>query len=569
MLEVQDIGGKMVNLDMTAQEILKEAKKHKELWYFRNLKFADWYRLLILDNSDLYQEDMEIVISNDPKTFYKKAVRLLSSSVSTSIPTDVLVRPEQIDVQPVVKFLESEWRLKDTLYRRRGRQPWMTEFVSFLLATGWFDVLVYANQSDGLVAEARNPAEGYPMYADDGLRSYCHIYTVPYYEANEKCDRNNWRLDRRFQSGNVIITDYWVRDSGLVYNAIVMNTQLVKPVTVMPGMSEMPVLVGPVGGMPDRGSLLPNVYDKDLSWQGKIGESIVADNEEVYRNYNKNLSYTQQIIRDVSQSRWYEKSESDTAILNPDTIYKRGAIFRMGINEDIGPLPVPPLPVELSTHARAIEDMIQKGSFPWSMYGGMVGGITSYMMSQISASAQDILAPYVEAGKFVLSEIDNIWLRTMREYQLNIRGWQIPEMFPEVLEVKVDMAVKVPGDLVQRATLSRMISPNFEVSPETSMYLLWPEIKDPKREQGNVNAARALQHPVAVSISLISNFRRMADTLMEVGDVGGAELFEKAANAVESTITALVGGAQPPPQAITPRPEVMPRERTAPEELLT
>ena len=47
----------------------------------------------------------------------------------------------------------------------------------------------------------------------------------------------------------------------------------------------------------------------------------------------------------------------------------------------------------------------------------------------------------------------------------------------------MDVSITVPGDFVQRATLSRMVSPDFKMSKRTVFGLLWKEIKDP--EKGN------------------------------------------------------------------------------------
>lgn len=556
---------------MQANEITKLAAEHKKLWYKRNEKFEDWYRILTLDDSDIYQEDMECVISNDPKTFYKRAVKMLSSGITHGIPTDLIAKPELVDTSTIIKFLEMQWHDKSRAYRRRGRLPWMQEFVSFLLATGWYDVLVYGNQSDGLIAEVRNPANCYPKFGSEGegIVSHFHIYSISAEEATRKCQLHHWPLSREFSKGPVIVYDYWFLDEiGFVNNAIVMRDQVVKDVTKMPFL-HIPILSGFATGMPDRGAIL-----KDQQWQSRLGESIIADNEDVYKNYNKQLSFTQQLIRDVAQAKWFERSESDTQILNPDTMYRRGAIFRLGPGDEVGPIGTPALPVEISLHTRNMEDMIQRGSFPYSMFGGLTQQITSYAMNQIASAAQEILSPYADAIKEVIGDIDNIWLNAMRRNKLTIDGWQLPSMFPEFLKAEVDVAINIPGDFIQRATLSRMISPDFRITQKTAMQMLWNEIKDPDKELAGVQAELALQHPVAQAIRLVVGFRNRAGELYEAGDAAGALLFGKAAVAVEATIQTMVTQlgvptgltSESPP--ITPRPEVIPPERTSERELL-
>ena len=409
---------------MLTQQMFREAiSDHQKDWAARNIKIVDWYRIILLDDSDLRQEDMEVVISNDPKTFFKRAVRLLSSGVTHSIPTDLLTHPEMVEVNPMVKFLEIEWRRLSSRRQRAGRHPWLYEFASFLLATGWYDILTYASQNDGLVADIRNPYECFPKFGMDGLESHIHIYSITTKEANRKCKANGWTLPFQFSLSNRVIPiyDYWYYDNeGYVCNALMMDTEIVKPET-RERFDEIPIQCGPVGGLPDRGSIIPDTTG-DLAWQSHVGESIVADNEGVYINENKMLSFTQQVIRDVAQPKMGEWSNTDTALLNPDTMYKRGAIFRMAPGEDIRPIGTPALPVELSLHAQKLEGMIQRGSFPWSMYGSLTTPLTLTMMNQVTAAAQEILAPFVDTTSEVIANIDNTWISQMKKLRLEVDG---------------------------------------------------------------------------------------------------------------------------------------------------
>ncbi|MCK5643612.1 MAG: hypothetical protein KAJ19_22625, partial [Gammaproteobacteria bacterium] len=179
-------------LPTKAGDVNQAAIQHMGLWHTRNEMFKDWYEYIILDDSELYQEDMETVIASDPKVFYKKARRLLSSGVTHSIPGDLLPQPDLVNLAPIVKFLDLQWAKKDRLWKRRGKIGWTWEEVSLLLATGWYDVLAYASPSDGLVAEIRNPIECFPKYDNEGLYSHFHIYSLPYEEAQRKCESMGW-----------------------------------------------------------------------------------------------------------------------------------------------------------------------------------------------------------------------------------------------------------------------------------------------------------------------------------------------------------------------------------------
>jgi len=560
---------------LTSREITDECMKLSAYWEVRRRKFEDWYRLLTLDDSDLYQEDMEVVISNDPKTFFKLAVRLLAANITHSIPTDILANADEVDVSPVINMLNDLWRKLDLKSRRRGHLPWMNEFVAFLLITGWYDVLAYADHTDGAVAVARNPGECFPQFGEEGLEKHAHIYTIDYQSAVLKCKRNNWTVPnftpRSGRAGGVRVYDYWCEDELGVWNGVVIDTLLVKPMTIeSPRFTSIPIICGPVNGLPDR-DVLVEQYD----WQGRVGEGILADIEEATINYNKHLSFVQQIVRDVAQPKWFEKSTGDTQILNPDTIYTRGAIFRMGITEDVGPVQPPSLPIEISLHTRELQGMIQRGSFPWTMYGSLIQSVTSYTMAQISETAKKILSDFVDAMKYVISEVDNIWIYQMATKGIVIDGiYGIPPDFPPILLAEADVAVEIPGDFIQRATLGRMLSPEIRFSQRTTMDMLWPEVKDVDREIAQGRADMAMNHPVAITINNISAWRYQAQRLLELGDVYGAQLYNTAADALESQLGMMAGaGGMPPTNGSRPTgpsqpQQAIPREQLAEEQLL-
>jgi len=91
---------------------------------------------------------------------------------------------------------------------------------------------------------------------------------------------------------------------------------------------------------------------------------------------------------------------------------------------------------------------------------------------------------------------------------------------------------------------------------------MFPEIKDPLREQGLVNKDEALMHPIAQALALIDSYREIADLATKSGDTVTANLYTKAADAVEAQL-----GAEPGKPPAPPAKEVRmaaPREETTP-----
>ncbi|KKK85952.1 hypothetical protein LCGC14_2768120, partial [marine sediment metagenome] len=103
----------------------------------------------------------------------------------------------------------------------------------------------------------------------------------------------------------------------------------------------MPIYVAPVGGLPDMGSLTEGMiptYSSTLKlhtqevsterWKAELGQSIIATNEHIYRTWNKWWSFSLQLLRDTAQPRIFERSRSGKAIVKPEDVFRRGAIFR-------------------------------------------------------------------------------------------------------------------------------------------------------------------------------------------------------------------------------------------------
>ena len=106
------------------------------------------------------------------------------------------------------------------------------------------------------------------------------------------------------------------------------------------------------------------------------------------------------------------------------------------------------------------------------------------------------------------------------------------------------------------------MNPSFRVGYGTTCDLMFPEIRDPIREQGLVNKDEALMHPIAQALALIDSYREIAKMAGDAGDTATANLYTKAADAVEAQLGAEPGRPPAPPtkevRMAAPREETMP-----------
>lgn len=539
----------------------------KGSWTRRNTKVRDWYNQLLQVN-DLQQEGLESFISNNPRTTYNLALHLITPpDVPMRIPIDPLQDIEVPDTSEVERALRVMWKRVDAFNRTRGRKGWRRELNSYILATGWF--AVYADIVDDprlgtqvCLAEIWSPVDTYPAWDDDvGLSEVVHSQNLTRRAMNRKAEQLGWQLPNL--TGDLFpIDDYWYldEDSGVPTNLVMLQGRIIFGPEPAPDFYRLPVFISPAGGLPDRGSIITN-----QSWMEHVGEAMLATNEFVQRNYNRQMTFLQQLLRDTAQPVSYEKRSGGNIVNDPNQLYRRGAHFRMGLQDDLGYLAKPPIPVDFRTSLFDIDGMLQRGSLPHMMFGNIQAQVTGYLISQVSASAQQHLTPYAEATTGCQADISNFWLDLIQNHGRRPYELKVPKLPPGV-EVEAQLHVNIPGDLTQRGTVARMLNPNFQISQSIIMDLLFPEITDPQREMARVRSELSQQHPIALQINLVRAYNEQAEILRSAGDTDGSNLFRAAATAISQQLQQQISAGGQPPQngqpsgAFTPPQQVQPRQ---------
>jgi len=350
---------------MSANAVIKECGALQSAWAARNTQFKSWYELITMVDK-LKEQKMESFCSNEPRTFFNLALHLLTPAVvSPRIPLDGLEPEDMADVNIWEKFLEDEFIKFERLSLARGRGGFIRELVSFLLATGWYSIFSMATENE-IIAEAWNPAEVFPEYGDEGLIRCAHVYALPPRAIARKAALKGWKLTQNLLGTTTIKTyDYWVAEGADILNAIVIGNEEIKPLSLEPSLKKIPVYCSPVAGLPDRGTIVSGT-----AWKQNIGQSIMAVNTNVYAYTNKLFTFFMQLLRDTAQARWVEKSSGEPKI-KPEDIFKRGAVFHLGMGESLESLPMPPIPIELRAILFDVASMRQKGSLPDVLYGGL------------------------------------------------------------------------------------------------------------------------------------------------------------------------------------------------------
>ena len=555
-------------MERNATVVINRCANLKQFWSPRDDAMKRWYRLIEMID-ELKTEKMESFVGNDPRSLFNLVLHLLDANIPHRIKDYDSVDPEVVTaVASVSRFFRTAWKDVQTNFRRTNpRQSLQRTSLGFMLATGWYaDFAMVSDNGERCYDEPWNPIDVYPMWdATLGLSEVAHIYQVAATQATNMAKRNGWGLSNNYAQWrasvgrNVTIYDYWwVEISDVfpfgkaVWNAIVIDNVLVKFERTR--FKSMPIYVAPVGGLPDMGSLTEGViptYSSTLKlhtqevsterWKAELGQAIVATNEHIYRTWNKWWSFSLQLLRDTAQPRIFERSRSGKAIVKPEDVFRRGAIFRGGPDDAVEFIGTPPIPLELRSTQLDLEAMMQRGGVSWAMYGSVQGQLTAYVMSQIAASANQVMKPFHQAFVNRYEDIDNDWLVDIKERGVKPYGWSYPTALPDNAYVSADYEVEIPGDLVQRATTARMLDPDFTLSYTYVLGKLFPDIEDPMQERAQRRADQAEGHPSNALIALIQYYRRQAAWLSKTGDRETARLYEAVADATMAMLMAEQG----------------------------
>lgn len=513
-----------------SNEITSVCTELSKRYLSRQRVFNDWYSLLKLDDT-LKQQDMESFVGNDPRTTWNMAVYLLTPRpiLHQIISTEgrILSPAAQEAAQFIQQYFSRLWLSIDHSTIHQGQPSWLRSFVGLLVITGWYSVpyLVKSN-GDGWV-DYWNPATTFPEFDSDmGLVKLARIRKLSASEARATLQREGWMANYH-ASLNHSITEYqlWVDDGTSVSHGVSYDSSIVKPMSQVLGVDKIPILVGYVGGLPDDGSV-------DEMRSKSMGQSILAPNESIYLNYNKQQTFMQQLARDVANPRVFEKSSGNRPIIaNVADWYKRGAFFRGGVNDEIQVIQPPGAPIELTQLLYTLRNSLQRGGFNDIVFANIAQETPVAMVSQAAESAMQLIEPYYTAIKTVISTVTDFWYQTyLKDARLRPSSWEgIDFTLLEDTRITSSYIIKIPGDLRNRIQQARELNPRFEI-PLVKVYeLMLPEISNPVEAVAQLDAERARLHPAYQQVQLVNAFDAAAAEARRFNNDQMAKLFEAVA----------------------------------------
>jgi hypothetical protein len=546
-----DITGRGGNMPITrdVNTINQEINSLKQYWSTRLTKFKEWYDILLLIDA-LYTRGMESYVSNEPQTFYNMAHYLLTKGdLSHTIPIETESAYDLDKRARVDRGCRYMWDLADRDRKLAGISPFIDDFGFFALVLGWYSISVYYDREKGIpVVNVWNPADTFPNFTGTVMSSCVHSYKITESAAAIKAEQLGWNyqtMQGRTPSLTTEVTiDEFFFNDGELKSVVLIGGQ---DVTGIQSRSDMLVLCSPIGGFQDRGTLT----NSSMNWRQLAGRSIFEVNREVFTSFNKWKSIATQVLKDTVNPITQEFSATPKA--TPEQIRERGALFNYAPGEaGLQRVSNPPIPLELQAHLVETRREVQKGSFNDAVYG-MTEGQAGYALSLLSSSsANQILYPYMDAKHFVISEIDRFWLLNLKQGGriFAIKGTTLEQLkgdeIPEDVSVNVNSEVATPKDWMERGTIAGMLKDHLDESTIVTEILHMPDPQGIKRKR---SVDRMLNHPLSQLVEQISGYYIHAEYLKSRGDKKQAELFIRAAQALETQLGAAPEGQPNPAEA--------------------
>lgn len=531
---------------MTDKEIKEDVAKLKGAWQERKAKFQEWYDLLCLEKPSM--PGMEVHVSNEPRTFYNMSLYLFSTGEITHSIGVEGDNPSEFDKQAKVsRACQYVWKMIDYNRQKGGNSPFLQELGFYLLVLGWYSIVYsYDDENSMLIAELWNPAEVFPRYEDGEMTACTHSYTLTRLAAKRKAHINGWNYSPPAGDAMVVTLDnyFYLDEKNVLQNMILIED---KPVTPVVPRENMKVMVAPVAGFPDKGSIKTG-----NTWKGMLGQGIFEAPKGVWNSFNKLNSFVLERGREAAEPKWIERSAGAPKV-QPEQLKKRRAVFHYGLNEGLEPVEYPAMPREVLESLDGFRRDIAKATFTDAVYG-IVGSYESgYTLSQVlESSANQILYPYMEAKHFIIAEGDRFFLKKQKTSKrvFQIKGKFIeklkPTDIPDDVDITVESDVATAKDWLQRANIAAMLTDHVD---ETFIRGEVLKISDPQAVSRRKTLDDMRNHPLTKNIEMVSKYRAHASYLVSKGDPEQAEIFRKAADALEAQFTVPPAGAGKPTAA--------------------
>lgn len=539
----------------TERRVAEDARLLAAHWRPRNDYIEATYTLRRLVDR-WKQSGAASYVTNRPKVFFDMARRMISAStlnITAKLGDDDMKVREQkalseAAVHSIIRGLDQE-------SVKLGRLPWRT-LVADQILLGWVNIFYGTyDRGDGTPwfrADVWDNLTVYPEWDDRGLSTVVHDYTVGPDAAVAKA-RFFGNADFRPRAqrsgrakGGVRVIDWWRRENGMVWHALLIDDQEVIPIEEFPDRDEIPCLVMPING---EGRMEPR---DDIERAGRyMGLSVLDKAARTIEDFNDWGSMLKEIMRVTANPNWADFTEDGQGFLDVDKV-QQGKTVHHGLPGDRAePLAPPPIPRGALEHLAVLDREMQLATVSDAALAQIGSDASGVLFSQLMAAALQTVGPYHDAYNMALSELSQSFVEEYRDHDFKpirikarmspgsqgssffFRDWK-PSDVPQHIWIAVESELAFTRNRLQELNAARMALPGVEqILDHTTVLDEIMGIADPLLVQERIEEDRNRRSQEFAIAKRVIELRRFARYYRQEGDVEAAEILESFASRIE------------------------------------
>jgi hypothetical protein len=551
----------------TQQRIEHDTEGLVAAWALRNARIESWYTLRRLTDR-WKQPGKTSFVSNRPKVYFNLARFMLA----TNSPRPRVMMASQDELSDVRNDAQSEhgilsiFRSFDDQHAKQGKISWRMTLADQILM-GWVNLFCGVFKGDDgqpvFRADIWDNLTVFPEWDDDGISTVVHKYTASPSAAASKAKAMGFDgsvqdpfggrspIGGRSVVRGVEITDWWHRDSGVVWHAMTINGHEVVQLEEVENLNgEIPVLTTPVNGEA-RDEQRDNQDDLSLY----KGVSVLEPIERTVNDFNDWATMVKQIARQTAEPNYIDYTEDGQGFLDALDMQRGGNIhhgFSDGDRAEV--LPPPQLPSEVGGIFAVMATEVQLGSIPDTAFGDVAADTSGFLFSQLQAATMNNVGPFNEAQNTVMTSLGQRFVEGFRDGDFepirisartnpdaNSTGFFYEDWDPSKIDEKVWVDVRTQlafmRNRLQEITMARQANPESgNLFDETSLLDEVLQVEDPLLIQQRKAQDRVALSEDSLRINQVIYFRNQAKFHREQGNRIEARAFSIAAQRIEAQL---------------------------------
>jgi len=476
------------------------------------------------DKAGKARKGYQAYTSSAPRNIFDKVTDAINRAVVTiqiKLPEDAK-KAEREAASVGELYLFGALGAIDRRLAKRGEPP-LREGLAFIMdLRGWFSlrVLVYVPRGETETVFDVVPWDPLHTTWEQGSRGLLW--------ANNKRKASKAQILSEYgftiNGKDAEILDFWDEER----NSIIIDGTFAKEPTKHK-IGHVPVLVGSIGSMP---TIQTKSFGTTIQYQG---DSVWSAARGLYEPMNKYISTLMDVQQRGVTGSLYLKSKDGTKTIEGDP-YADFRVTPLGLEDEIGYLPLPPAPPETAAILGLIEKDVQQSTLPYPLaYGGTEAAQSGIALSIQMDNTRSVYSPRTSGlarvytwlceellGQFATKGMKPAELRGYRPngsfFQTKIKPTEINKQWVIAVTVEPRLPRDAQAEIMQAQAITQKRGP-YDI-PLASLQYAREEIlhmRDPDAEED-----RALVEMGKGILPIIAT--RIAAATKKAGDAEGADL---------------------------------------------